>query len=86
MSTIKPTEGMIFSSASFRFEVRMEIVFLDDLNDYVRIECTKKAEDGFKTWGEDWTYSDLKEGFKSKELKKIKFKGFPATFQEKHKK
>lgn len=83
MSTVKPTEGMIFSSASFRFEVRMEIVFLDDLNDYVRIECTKKTEDGFKTWGEDWTYTALKEGFKTKELKKLKFKDFPITHKEK---
>lgn len=55
----------------------MEVVFLDDLNDYVRVECTKKTDDGFKTWSEDWTYQSLKEGFKTKKLRKIKFKDFP---------
>lgn len=78
---LKIEEGTIFSSASLRFEVRMEIVFLDDLNDYARIECTKKTNEGFKTWGEDWTYTKLKEGFKSRELRKMKFKNIPETFR-----
>ena len=77
----KIEEGTIFSSTSMRFEVRMEIVFLDDLNDYARIECTKKTNEGFKTWGEDWTYTKLKEGFKSHELRKMKFKNIPETFR-----
>lgn len=78
----KIEEGTIFSSASMRFEVRMEIVFLDDLNDYARIECTKKTNGGFKSWGEDWTYVALKEGFKSRDLRKLKFKDYPITYKE----